>query len=215
MTPRTRRRWLWPVVLVALVLGGAIWIWEEVLEDRFVPRRWGVVVQQQVYRSGRLHPALVRRMLEGHEIGLVISLIDLGAAGPTDRAADAAEQETCEALGIERRVYPLQGDGTGDIANYAGAIASIVEATRRGERVLVHCAAGSQRTGGVVACFRVLVQGWEPQRALEEMARYDWEPDEDVIVLDHLNAHMHELVAKLVEMGVLEAAPDPLPRLAP
>ena len=66
-----------------------------------------------------------------------------------------------------------------------------------------------------MACFRVLLRGWEPQRALEEMVRYDWEPDEDVIVLDHLNAHMHELVAKLVEMGVLEAAPDPLPRLAP
>ncbi len=215
MTPRTRRRWLWPVVLVALALGGAIWIWEEVLEDRIVPKRWGVVVPEQVYRSGQLHPALVGRTLECHEIDLVVSLIDLNAASEDDLAADEAERQTCEALGIERRVYPLQGDGTGDIGNYAGAIASIVEGTRRGERVLVHCAAGSQRTGGVVACFRVLVQGWEPQRALEEMARYDWEPDEDMIVLDHLNAHMHELVAKLVEMGVLEAAPDPLPRLAP
>jgi protein tyrosine/serine phosphatase len=215
MTPRTRRRWLWPVILIVLVVGGAIWVWEEVLEDRVVPRRWGVVVPEQVYRSGQLHPALVRRTLEGNQIDLVVSLIDPSAASEADQAAEEAERQTCEALQIERRVYPLQGDGTGDIANYAGAIVSIVEGTRRGERVLVHCAAGSQRTGGVVTCFRVLVQGWEPRQALEEMARYDWDPDEDLIILDHLNDHMPELVAKLVEMGVLETAPDPLPKLVP
>ncbi len=198
-----------------VVGGGGFWLWEEVLEYRFIPKRWGTVVDGQVYRSGQLHPALVKRTLAKYQIELVMSLIDPRFLSDWDLEADAAEQRACGELGIERRVYPLQGDGTGDIGTYAGAIASIVEGTRRGERVLVHCAAGSQRTGGVVACFRVLVQGWEPQRALEEMARYDWEPDEDVVVLDHLNAHMHELVAKLVEMGVLEAAPDPLPKLVP
>ncbi len=215
-SPKSPARFrVWPIVLIVAVLGGAIWLWEDVLEDRVFPKRWGVVEEGRVFRSGQLHPALVRRTLERHGIDLVISLIDLTHADDDDRAADEAERIACEELEIERRVFPLQGDGTGGIDNYAWAIASIAECLEDDRRVLVHCAAGSQRTGGVVTCFRVLVQGWEPQRALKEMARYDWEPDEDMAVLDHLNAHMRELVAKLVEMGVLEAAPDPLPRLAP
>ena len=212
---RSRRFRLWPIILIVAVVAGGVWMWEEVLEDRIVPKRWGVVEEGRIYRSGQLHPALVYKTLERHGIDLVISLIDLTYADDDDRAADEAERIACEELEIERRVFPLQGDGTGTIENYAQAIASIVECLEDDRRVLVHCAAGAQRTGGVVTGFRVLVQGWDPKRACAEMAEYDWDPDKDRAVLDHLNAHMHELVAKLVEMGVLEAAPDPLPRLAP
>ncbi len=145
-------------VLVALV-GGGVWLWEDVLEDRLVPKRWGVVEEGRVFRSGQLHPALVRRTLERHGIDLVISLIDLTRADDDDRKADEAERIACEELEIERRVFPLQGDGTGAIENYARAIASMAECLEDDRRVLVHCAAGSQRTGGVVTGFRVLVQG--------------------------------------------------------
>jgi protein tyrosine/serine phosphatase len=38
--------------------------------------------------------------------------------------------------------------------------------------VLVHCAQGQDRTGACVAAYRVVVQGWERERALEEMVGY-------------------------------------------
>ncbi len=199
---------------MALVVGG-VWLWEDVIEDRLVPKRWGVVEEGRVFRSGQLHPALIHKTLERHGIDLVISLIDLTHADDDDRAADEAERIACDALEIERRVFPLQGDGTGAIENYARAIASMAECLEDDRRVLVHCAAGAQRTGGVVAGFRVLVQGWDPKRACAEMADYDWDPDKDHAVLDHLNAHMGDLVERLRRMRVIDRAPDPLPLLAP
>jgi len=203
------------VGVLAVLAGGGVWLWEDVLEDRLVPKRWGVVEEGRVFRSGQLHPALVRRTLERHGIDLVISLIDLTRADDDDRKADEAERIACEELEIERRVFPLRGDGTGRIENYARAIASIAECLEDDRRVLVHCAAGSQRTGGVVTGFRVLVQGWDPKLACAEMAEYDWDPDKDRAVLDYLNAHMGDLVEQLRRMRVIDRAPDPLPLLAP
>ena len=201
--------------LLAALAGGGVWLWEDVLEDRLVPKRWGVVEEGRVFRSGQLHPALVRRTLERHGIDLVISLIDLTRADDDDREADEAERIACEELEIERRVFPLRGDGTGAIENYARAIASIAECLEDDRRVLVHCAAGAQRTGGVVTGFRVLVQGWDPKLACAEMAEYDWDPDKDRAVLDHLNAHMGDLVEQLRRMRVIDRAPDPLRLRAP
>ncbi|HUV86117.1 MAG TPA: hypothetical protein VMX79_03305, partial [bacterium] len=37
--------------------------------------------------------------------------------------------------------------------------------------VFVHCHAGVDRTGFVVAAYRVKVEGWTPEKAYEEMAR--------------------------------------------
>jgi protein tyrosine/serine phosphatase len=38
--------------------------------------------------------------------------------------------------------------------------------------VLVHCAQGQDRTGACVAAYRVVVEGWDRGRALEEMIGY-------------------------------------------
>ena len=198
-----------------VVVGGGFWLWEDVLEYRVIPKRWGTVVDGQVYRSGQLHPVLVKRTLAKHQIDLVISLIDPRYLSDWDEEADAAEQRACDELGIERRVYPLSGDGTGEVTSYADTIAAIVEAMEQGRRVLVHCGAGAQRTGGAIAAFRVLVQGDAPADARAEMADYDWDPRKDLTVLSYLDDHMAELVGRLVRMGVIEKAPDPLPQLSP
>ncbi len=200
--------------LVAVVAGG-VWLWEAALKERTFPKRFGVVEAGSIYRSGQMHPSLVRRTLQTNDIDEVVSLIDTAAADDEDLQADAAEQEACRALGIERRVFPLAGDGTGDIESYAQALASVTEATRAGRRILGHCSAGTQRTGGAVAAYRVLVQGWEPSRACAEMAEYGWDPAQDRAVLEYLNDHMDELAARLVELRVLPAVPNPLPVLTP
>lgn len=44
--------------------------------------------------------------------------------------------------------------------------------------VLVHCEQGFHRTGILAAAFRIGVQGWSVERALEEMARLGFEPRE-------------------------------------
>ena len=207
-----KKTWSWVVVGIVVLIAGGIWLWEEQLEDRIIPKRWGAVIDGSLYRSGQLHPALIERTFVAHGIELVVSLIDVETGSDDDRAFDAVERTTCEDLGIERRVLPLQGDGTGNIGNYALAIGAIAVGLESGRTILVHCAAGSQRTGGVVACFRVLVEGWTPAEARAEMERYDWDPKDDRALTDHLNANMAELARRLVDLRVIDALPDPLPR---
>ena len=56
-------RLLLKIGLIVAVVAAAIWTWEEVLEDRLIPKRFGVVVPGSIYRSGQLSPTLVQKTL--------------------------------------------------------------------------------------------------------------------------------------------------------
>ncbi len=197
------------IILTAIVLIGAVWAWKEVIEDRVFPKRWGIVEEGVICRSGQLSASLVKRVLKAHGIEVIV---DLTGPVPGDRDQEA-ERRAAEELGIEVKRFPLSGDGTGDITRYAGAVEAVVEAKRQGKPVLVHCAAGAQRTGGTIAFYRLLVEGRSPSFVVKEMARYDWDPKSDTILLDYVNEHIGELAAMLKDRGVIEEIPDPLPRL--
>ena len=197
------------IALALILLGVAIWSWEEVLEDRLIPKNWGCVEPGLIYRSGQLSAALVERTLKNHHIEVVVTL-----NGEKPQDADClAEREACRTLGIDLKRFPLGGDGTGDIHHYANAIAAIVEAKEAQRPVLVHCTAGAQRTGGVLACYRLLVKGDPNDRVLQELAHYGWRPEKNPKLLPFVNGHMAELAALLKEKHVLEEVPDPLPVL--
>ncbi|HMN94962.1 MAG TPA: tyrosine-protein phosphatase [Phycisphaerales bacterium] len=215
-----RRTWIVVGAIVGIV-GGGIWLWEDVLEDRLIPKRWGVVDAPAdaaaaataadgpgagaIFRSGQLHPALVERTLATHGVTVVVDLDD------EETASADAQAEAMARLGIEHALFPLIGDGTGEIEQYAQAIARMVAARQAGETVLVHCSAGTYRTGGVVAMYRVLVEGASVEEARAEMIRYNWKPKNPTLPR-YLNANMRTLAERLVELGVLERVPDPLPR---
>lgn len=207
-----RRRIVRSLLLLVplLALGGAgLAAWKYWLEDRFIPKRWGVVEEGLVYRSGQLSSALVRDQLERHGIRCIV---DLTSDTPGD-ADEEAEVEAARALGIDRITLGLGGDGTGDIHGYAEAVTRMHRAIQEGEPTLVHCAAGAQRTGGAVAFYRLLVQGRSPQATADEMARYGWDPDDDTKLKNYINEHVGDLAALLVDRGVIERVPDPLPHL--
>ncbi len=208
MTSRWRT-WAVRLVLFGAVVGAGAWVWKQYLEDRLIPKRWGVVESGKIYRSGQLSAALVGEMLETHEIAVVVDLT-AGQPGTPDQKEEA---EQAEALGIERVLLPLGGDGTGDIRNYATAIARVHQAEQEGKPVLVHCAAGAQRTGGVIAAYRMLVQKKSPEFACREMERYDWDSEDDRALPDYVNRHMAELAQLLVDRKVIDHVPDPLPVL--
>lgn len=53
-----------------------------------------------------------------------------------------------------------------------GDLRQAVELIRQAEKpILVHCRFGADRTGGVIAAYRVLEQGWSSEQANEEMLR--------------------------------------------
>ncbi|HUT30108.1 MAG TPA: dual specificity protein phosphatase family protein [Sedimentisphaerales bacterium] len=205
----SKQRFVRVAVLIAVLSGGGIAIWKGLLEDRIIPKKWGVIEEGKIYRSGQLSATLVKRVLRKHNIGVIV---DLGAESQNNKD-QAAEIKAAAELGIRIERFPLSGNGTGDIERYAQAIAALVEARRVGKPVLVHCAAGAQRTGGVTACYRLLVERRDAEFAYRELRRYGWRPKKNAALLRYVNENMAQLASLLKEMGVIEEIPDPLPQL--
>ncbi len=202
----------WPrIAIVLVVVIAALVIWNEVLKYRFTAKRWGVVEPGRIYRSGQISKWMIEKTLARHQIGVIV---DLTALNPNDEH-QRAELAAAEKLGVKHIRLPLRGDGTGQIHRYAQAVKLLVDCKQAGTPVLVHCAAGADRTGGVVFAYRVLVENQPPETACREMRRYGWRPGEKNLLPNYLNTHMAELAQLLVENGVLDRLPDELPELVP
>jgi protein-tyrosine phosphatase len=204
--PRRLRRLLIAVLLVA----ACICVWDEVFKYRFVAKRFGTVVPGLVFRSGQISRWVIGDVLDRHGIEVVV---DLQAADIADEH-QRAEIRAAERRGVELARFPLAGDGTGEIELYADAVAVLSHCARRGRPVLVHCGAGAKRTGGVVALYRVLIEGRPAHEAYRELQDYGWHDDNPTLVR-FLNSHMEELAELLVERGALPEVPDRLPMIAP
>ena len=201
-------RKLLAAVAIACLIGGGVWFWKNVAQDRLIPRRWAAVEEHSIYRSGQLSSALVKRTLRSHGIKVIVAL---NSETPTDKNQQA-ERKAADELGIELLRFPLKGDGTGEIHLYADAIAAIAQARRQGKPVLVHCAAGVMRTGGVIACYQLLVEGKSPSEALKELKQHGWKPH-DMTLLSYINQNLAEMAAMLHDKGIIDQIPDPLPVL--
>ncbi len=208
---RARRKPNWFVlslVFMAIAAGTLVGVFRR---DLF-PRHWEVVDQASVYRSGELSSALVKKTWEKNKIKSVIDLMGPEGDDPAnEKAAIAAAAE----LGINRQFFQLIGDGTGEVENYIGAIKAIVDSKKQNNPVVVHCATGTYRTGGVIACYRTLVQGWTGKAAYDEMIAEGVRPGPNTPLTLYLNKNIAHIAQRLVEEGVIEKVPDPLPVFAP
>ena len=162
---RSRLRIAAGFVAAAAVAVAVIELWYPI-HQRFVPKQFGVVEPGRIYRSGQISAPIIRATLERYDIQTVVSLQDYDA----NDAKHRAEREATEALGIRELHFPLRGDGSGAIHSYASALAEMARADRDGAAVLVHCAAGTERTGATVAFYRILVQGRPASEAYQRTA---------------------------------------------
>jgi protein tyrosine/serine phosphatase len=204
-----RRRLMPTILFFSLVLLAIIWpvAWNNGVRDQFVARNFGVVEEGKLYRSGQISSRLIESTLRQYGIKSIVALAATGMK-PID---NQTEEQAAKELGIEREVFPLSGDGTGRVEEYAAAIAAIDRAVHQGKPVLVHCVAGAQRTGGVIAAYHVLVEKRCATEAFAEMRRFGHDPHDNPHLLDYLNSHMSELAQRLVELGVINHVPDPVP----
>jgi protein tyrosine phosphatase (PTP) superfamily phosphohydrolase (DUF442 family) len=201
---------LWIVAL--LCLGFLAWYVTDRIprwKDLVVPRKLRVVDPGQIYASGQINRRLLRKVLIDRHIKVIVCLVD----DQLDDPDVAAERQLSTELGIERFNYPLEGDGTGDIHNYASAVAEMVEAERAGKPILVHCSSGAQRSNGAVFYYRVLVQHRDPADAAREMIHNAHDPRRNPALIPYLNAHMAEMAKLLADQKIVPAVPDPLPQI--
>ncbi len=82
------------------------------------------------------------------------------------------ERGWAEKLGIVFRHVPLNGVFPPEAAGVDQALA--VARNESNWPLYVHCDHGYDRTGFVVGAYRVLVQGWTPEKAYEEMKGSGW-----------------------------------------
>jgi protein tyrosine/serine phosphatase len=197
------------ITTVLLCLIGSFGLCGRYLKDAFFPKRFGVVEPGRIYRSGQLSRWLIERTLLKHNIKVIVNLI-----GDSNETADTdEEQEVVEKLGIEKHIFQLSRDGTGDVNNYAKAIAAICQAQEKSKPVLVHCSAGTKRSGGVIAAYRLLIEKKDIPFVLNEMTSYGWNPEKNSILLSYLNSNMGKLAFLLNQMGVIDKIPNPLPQI--
>eukprot|EP00913_Durusdinium_trenchii_P005871 g5483.t1 len=188
--PAHKQAWSWPrftrnaVVIVGVVALGVL-AWIQVLQPNLFPKNFGVVREGQLYRAGVLTPRAFQKIVHEHGVRTVV---DLGANHPGS-PGELREQSALDALGVERVSLRLFGDAQGDPNEYVRALRVMTD-SQRGP-VLVHCAAGAQRTGAAVAFYRMLIEGTSLDDAMAEAQQYRHDPQD--------NPHLREMLVKLHE----------------
>lgn len=206
----TRKNWL--IVVALIIVVAAVGAWAAGLKRHVFPRHWETVNEGLVYRSGELSTTLVERTWRKHNIQTVISL--MGPEGD-DPKCETAAREAAQNLGIERKIFPLIGDGTGDVEQYVQAVKALVESRNANKPVVVHCASGTYRTGGTIAIYRTLIEGWTGKQAYDEMIAEGVKPGPQTPLVLYLNSNIGKIARRLAEEGVIERVPDPLPVFGP
>jgi protein tyrosine phosphatase (PTP) superfamily phosphohydrolase (DUF442 family) len=209
--PRRKTPWKWAAAIV--LCGLAAWyICENAgrWKDRFVPRKLRTVDENRVYASGQIDRHLIGGVLSDHHIRVIVCL----DADDLDDTDVTAEIRAANSAGIERHVDPLNGDGTGDVNQYAKAVEQIVNALNAGKTVLLHCSSGAQRSNGATFYFRVFIEHWNADDAAREMIRNSFSPQKNPALIPYLNGHMAEMAQLLSTKGVITQIPDPMPKIS-
>jgi len=103
----------------------------------------------------------------------VETIFDLRGTGPDTKV----EKEEAEKLGMHYFNLPMDSQAPSN--EYVDKFLHSVEAARaanNGKPVFVHCQHGSDRTGCLVGVWRVTHDGWDYDKAYEEMRKYYFGP---------------------------------------
>jgi protein tyrosine/serine phosphatase len=192
------------VALLTVLFGSAVLLWKKVIRDRLIPKRWAVVKKHRIYRSGRIAARLMRRTLAGHKIKVIVDLTGDNPKNPSQ----TAEKSAASQLGIELHRFTLRGNGTGDVNLYAEAVAAVIQAEKQGQPVLIHFAAGVQRTGGVIAFYRLLVDKTPPEVVRAELIKNGFNPKRNHMLLPYINKNLSRIAMILHEKSLIEKIPQ-------
>ena len=120
------------------------------------------LVNQQLYRGGQPKPGGLQRL---RELG-VKTIVNLRGEDPNARA----EGEAARSLGL--RYYSIslpQFSKPRD--EEVQRVLDLINASEN-QPVFVHCHHGRDRTGAIIACYRISHDGWTAEAAKHEAKRY-------------------------------------------
>jgi protein tyrosine/serine phosphatase len=155
--------------LAGVVIIGALIVAPVVLALRWGKdtRNFRAVREGVLYRSGQMSVAGLSRIVHDYGIRTVVNLRD----GKTP--ADQAEEAFCnrEEIRFVRLEPAGWGDGAGSAAPAEENVRAFckVMADPANYPVLIHCFAGTHRTGAYCAVYRMEFEHWDNARALAEI----------------------------------------------
>jgi len=168
--PARARRGPATVVVIAAAVLAAVAVYRGGIKGNLSPKNFGVVDQGLVYRSGQLTPSAMRMVKDKYHIKTVI---DLGSYEP-DQRGEQRNQQVADALGITRYVMDLEGDSTGNPNYYVQALRLMTDPAN--QPVLVHCGAGSERSGCAVVLYNAIKHGTPLDEGLKDAEKFKHNP---------------------------------------
>lgn len=170
--PTGTRRYAFPAIAAAIVttaIGltvGTQYLTQDKVWDRFDTVKPGVL-----YRSGQLTTEQLKDAIDRYGIRTVVNF------QVRDRTL-VEEENLVTGLGLKFVNLPMPGDGFGEERQFREFLTLMDDPASR--PVLIHCAAGTCRTGAAVALYRFERDGWSIDDVTAEMERqaYDigWLP---------------------------------------
>jgi protein tyrosine phosphatase (PTP) superfamily phosphohydrolase (DUF442 family) len=159
-----RRKTRIALALVLCIACGAALLW---LPQHGEPKRFGVVEAGRLYRCGDITPHQLECVTRKYGVRTVLSLLN------PDVPESVAEREAAERLGVRWVNVALPGNGASTPAEREQIRAVLFDP--EAWPILVHCAAGTNRTGLAVGMYRLHRQGWTLEQVLREMREYGFE----------------------------------------
>jgi tyrosine-protein phosphatase SIW14 len=144
-------------VLATLALSCSLTVWTALAETPAVPIPNFHQVNEFVYRGGQ-PPAESWQSLAKMGVKTVIDL------RREDEHSTAEEAKAVAAAGMKYVNVPMKGV----VAPTDAQIATVLGVLNSQEPVFVHCKKGADRTGTIIACYRISHDRWQRQQALQE-----------------------------------------------
>lgn len=148
------------VAIVLTTVGVALGVRE--LSQDSVWERFDTVKPGVLYRSGQLTSEQLKSAIDRYGIRTVVNF------QVRDRTL-ATEEALVRSLGSKFVNLPMPGDGFGEERQFREFLALVDDPANR--PLLIHCAAGTCRTGAAVALYRFERDGWSIDDVTREMER--------------------------------------------
>lgn len=184
---RNRQRAL-IIVLLALV-GTAGGIGYKYARHHIFPKRFAEVVPGKLYRSGYCEPGPLTRIIQEHHIKTILVLLEDQPNSPEQQKEMAVVQRE----GVKVIRIPMPGDGCAEFDDLEKA--SDVIADPANQPLLVHCYAGTNRTGAAYAVWRMRHCGWNYDRTLGECEDHELSHHYSAKLFAHLERYYRERIA--------------------
>jgi len=188
------------LLLIAVAIGAvsSTYVYQEYVKPQVVIRKFGVVDEGRITRSGRMTPATMRKLFRRTHVK---TMIDLGMY-KTGTPDEIAAQQTADELGVTRHRLFLKGDGTGNPNYYVHALRLMTDPDNL--PVHIHCNAGAQRTSAAIILYRVIVEGRTIPEAYPEAFNYGHHPRKDWILLYYVTKWLEPIRAAYASGGWIE-----------